>query len=158
MRVHVALGSNLGDRVARLEAACAAMRELARDGELERSPLYESAPVGPSDQPDYVNGACTFVTALEPEPLLAELQRIEADGGRVRPAARWSARTLDLDLLLCGERIVQHARPDRADPAIAERAFVLRPLADLDPALEVPGLGTVSALLAALGETGLRPL
>ena len=161
MRVHVALGSNLGDRVARLRRACDALRALAVDGALERSPLYESDPMGPPDQPDYVNGVCAFETALEPHALLAELQRIEREEGRVRPAPRWRERTLDLDLLLCGERTVDSPDLVVPHPGIAERAFVLRPLADLDPTLVVPGLGPVAELLAALGKEGgegLRPL
>jgi len=133
------------------------MRALSTDGELAMSPLYESEPMGPSDQPDYVNAVCAFDTDLEPEALLAALQRIEAANGRVRPAPRWSARTLDLDILLCEDRVVATADLVVPHPGIAERAFVLRPLVDLDPALAVPGLGPAIALLERLGESGLQP-
>ena len=159
--MHVGIGSNLGDRVANVERALAALRELAVAGELARSPLYESAPMGPSDQPDYVNGVCAFETEHAPGELLVELQRIEREAGRVRPAPRWSARTLDLDLLLYGTRTLEEPGLTVPHPGIAERAFVLRPLADLDATLEIPELGTVGALLEALerreGVT-LRPL
>ena len=157
VRVHVGIGSNLGEREARVEAACRAMAPLAVDA-VRCSPLYESEPMGPSDQPDYVNAVCTFLSTHAPHELLAELQRIEREAGRVRPAARWSARTLDLDLLLYGERVLDTPDLVIPHPGIAERAFVLRPLADLEPALVVPGRGRVDELLAALGESGTRPL
>ena len=149
VRVYVGLGSNLGDRRRTIDAACAALRALASDERFERSALYESAPMGPADQPDYLNAVCTFSTALAPHALLAELQRVECAAGRVRPAPRWSARTLDLDLLLYGGRTVATADLVVPHPGIAERPFVLRPLIDLDPDLEVPGRGDVGTLLEA---------
>ena len=157
-RVHVALGSNLGERRRTLESACESLRAFASDARVRCSPLYESAPMGPAEQPDYLNAVCTFETRLAPEALLAALQRVEASAGRVRPARRWSARTLDLDLLLYGTRRIDTPSLTVPHPGIAERAFVLLPLADLDAGLEIPGRGVVSDLLAALGEGGIRRL
>lgn len=157
-RVHVALGSNLGDRAAALGKACDALRALSSDGRLRCSPLYESAPMGPSDQPDYLNAVCAFTTSLAPQALLAALQRIENAAGRVRPAVRWSARTLDLDLLLYGARRIDTPDLTVPHPGIAERTFVLMPLHDLDASLDVPGQGAVSTLLAALDTDGIRRL
>jgi len=157
-RVHVGVGSNLGDRVAHVDAAWLAMAALSSDGVVGRSALYESEPMGPADQPDYVNAACRFSTTLSPHALLAALQAIERREGRVRPALRWTARTLDLDVLLYGDRVIETPDLVVPHPGIAERAFVLQPLVDLDPSLVVPGRGPVSELLDALGTHSLRPL
>ena len=109
-------------------------------GTLAVSPFYETAPVGPADQPDYLNAVARFGTALDPEPLLDALQAIEARHGRVREGARrWGERTLDLDLLLHGDARLDGSRLAPPHPGIAARAFVLAPLADLDPELVVPG-------------------
>ena len=156
--VHVALGANLGDRAGTLRSALDALGALAVPGAAVRpSAFYESAPLGPADQPDYLNAVARFDTALGPEPLLDALQGIERDHGRVRIGARrWGARTLDLDLLLHGDARRDTARLTLPHPGIAARAFVLVPLAELDPGLVVPGLGTVDELLARVDAAGVR--
>ena len=158
--VHVALGANLGDRAGTLRSALGALGALAVPGTPVRSSaLYETAPLGPADQPDYLNAAARLDTALGPEPLLDALQRIERDHGRVRIGARrWGARTLDLDLLLHGDARLDTARLVLPHPGIRTRAFVLVPLAELDPGLVVPGLGSVAELLARVDVAGVRRL
>lgn len=151
-RVHVALGSNLGHREATLTAACDALRSIATTTVFDCSPFHETQPMGPQDQPDYVNAVCRFDTTFEPEPLLDQLQRIEMEAGRVRTGERWIARTLDLDLLLYDDRRVSTPRLTVPHAGIAERLFVLRPLVDLDPDIEIPGHGRASHLLARLVE------
>lgn len=157
-RAHVALGSNLGDSVARLDAAVSRLRDLAVPASsLVESPRYRSAPMGPSDQPDYLNSVARFDTTLDPLALLDALQAIEADAGRCRERERrWGPRTLDLDLLLYGELILDEPRLVLPHVGIGARAFVLGPLADLDPALVVPGLGPVASLLAGVDRAGLE--
>jgi len=148
--VFVALGSNLGDRKAIVAGACDALSSLATVDELFCSPLYETPPMGPGDQPDYINAVCRFTTTSSPTVLLDELQRIERAAGRIRPAARWSARTLDLDILLYADWQLSTPRLTIPHVGIAERLFVLRPLLDIDPDIEVPALGRGADLLAAL--------
>ena len=145
---YVALGSNLDDPRAQVAAG---MNELAAlpGTELEaRSSLYESEPMGPQDQPDYVNAVVRLRTALSPEALLGSLQTIEQRHGRQR-TRHWGARTLDLDILLYGELQIAGPRLQIPHPGIAVRSFVLYPLAELDSQLDIPGLGSVAELLAA---------
>jgi 2-amino-4-hydroxy-6-hydroxymethyldihydropteridine diphosphokinase len=152
-RVYIGVGANLGEPRETVEAALAALETLPGTRGHRRSRLYRTAPVGPQDQPDYVNAAMAFDTELAPSELLARLHGIEADFGRERNV-RWGPRTLDLDLLLHGEQVIDG--PDLAvpHPRIQERGFVLAPLADLAPALRHPVLGvTVDALYAAWRET-----
>ena len=155
---HVALGANLGNRMRTLASAARALGALAAPGaEVALSAVYETAPLGPADQPDYLNAVARLPTTLAPEPLLDALQGIERDHGRVREGAeRWGARTLDLDLLLHGRARLDTARLVLPHPEMAARAFVLVPLAELDPGLVVPGLGTVAGLLAGVGRAGVR--
>lgn len=132
----VALGSNLGDRLATLRSA---VQALGGVGALTaRSALYETAPVGPP-QPDYLNAVVLLDTALEPLALLDALLDIERRHGRVRGQARWGPRTLDLDLLALGDRVVRSDRLVLPHPELAVRAFVLRPLADVAAGLVLPG-------------------
>lgn len=174
-RVYVALGSNLGNRQQHLRDALVALHVLAdkepsnsgltvstalasqRD-RVRCSPWYETDPMGPQDQPPYINAVCTFSTRLMPLNLLAELQRIENDHGRQRTATRWTARPLDLDVLLYGEQSINTPVLTVPHPGIAERSFVLWPLADLSPELVVPGVGTVAELLPRCRQFGIRRL
>jgi 2-amino-4-hydroxy-6-hydroxymethyldihydropteridine diphosphokinase len=146
--VYVGLGSNLNDPHGQLAAGMNELAELPGTQVEARSSLYESEPMGPSDQPDYVNAVVRLRTALSPEALLDGLQAIEQGHGRQR-TRRWGARTLDLDILLYGERQIAGPRLRVPHPGIARRNFVLHPLAELDSRLEIPGLGSVAELLAA---------
>lgn len=143
---YIALGSNLGDPLARLKAAVAALAGLPQSRLESLSGVYRSAAVGPGTQPDYLNAAALLLTALPPLPLLRALQRIEARQGRVR-SERWGARTLDLDLLLYGDLALDTPELQVPHPRMAGRNFVLYPLLDIGgPDLRLPDgtdLGTL---------------
>lgn len=153
---YVALGSNLGDRRAHLEAAFAALGRLPGTRLLARSGLYETAPVGPPGQQDYLNAAAKLSTVLPPLELLDALLAIEQSRGRVR-RERWGPRTLDLDLLLHGDLRLSEPRLTLPHPAMLARAFVLAPLCDLAPGLPLDKL-TLAERLAALDRSGVRRL
>jgi len=156
-RAFIGLGSNQGDVHRQLDEALAALSELPRSVLIRCSPRYWTTPVGDVDQPDFLNAVAELDTALEPLDLLRRMQSIEDDLGRVRdPDRRWGPRTIDLDLLLFGHVVIRHADLVVPHPRMARRAFVLKPLADLVPRLEVPGLARVAALLADLDASGVR--
>jgi 2-amino-4-hydroxy-6-hydroxymethyldihydropteridine diphosphokinase len=132
-RAYLGLGSNLGDRLAHLQLA---VDELAATAEVTVtgvSPVYETAPVGGPAQADYLNAVVALDTTLTAHELLRVAQRIEADAARVR-TVRWGPRTLDVDVLLVGDEHVDDEDCVVPHPRMAERAFVMVPLADLDPA------------------------
>jgi len=158
MPAYVALGSNLDDPHAQVERAFHALAELPGTRCVLRSSLYRSKPFGPVEQPDFVNAAAGLLTALAPGRLLAALQDLETRLGRAPPVVRWGPRRIDLDLLVHGA-----TRSDTVDlrlphPGIAERAFVLVPLAEIAPDLDVPGVGRVRALLSRVDATGVERL
>lgn len=144
----VGLGANLGDAAATLTEAIEALRHLPATTLCASSSLWRSAPVD-SSGPDYLNAVVLLDTRLAPHALLAELQRIEVLHGRERPY-RNAPRTLDLDLLLYGDQRIATPTLTLPHPRLHERAFVLRPLAELTPALVIPGLGRVAELLAGV--------
>jgi len=151
--VYLALGGNLGDREANLRAA---RERLAQGGiAIARcSSLYETEPWGVRDQPRFLNAVCCARSELEPLALLALAKRIEAELGRV-PGVRYGPRPIDIDILLYGDETIATPELTIPHPRLAERAFVLVPLAELAPELRLPGDGrTVRELLQALGETG----
>lgn len=160
--VYIALGSNLGDRTGYIASALEALAALATDGQVACSPLYETAPMGPQDQPAYVNAVCRLSTRLLPLALLDATQAVEIAQGRVRdvnkPAIRWGPRSLDLDILLYGEQRFENERLTVPHPGMAQRSFVLQPLVDLEAALEIPGLGPASELLRQCEKFDIRPL
>lgn len=153
---YVGIGSNLGDPVRHVQDAFEALAQLPDSGSFARSGLWRSAPVGPAGQPDYVNAVAAFVTRLEPMDLLRRLQAIEDAAGRQRQAERWGPRTLDLDLLVLGRLVVDEPVLTLPHPRIAERNFVLLPLAEIAPSLNVPRQGTVARLLAGVSRTNPR--
>ena len=126
---YIGLGSNLGDRLAYLRFAIEALSKI---GQVRVSRLYASPPMGPQDQPDYLNAVVELVTTLSPLDLLDHLQAIEQDAGRVRKR-HWGERTLDLDLLLYDQDQIQHPRLNVPHVGLMERDFVLLPLLDLLP-------------------------
>ena len=155
---YIGLGSNLADPAVQIKAARQEIAALANVQELAFSSLYQSPPMGPQNQPDYVNAVMAIVTTLPPLDLLRCLQKIEHDQGRIRTGERWGARTLDLDLLLYGDALI--AMPDLIVPhaGLSERAFVLYPLSEIAPQLLVPGKGKLKDLLAQCPLAGLRRL
>lgn len=156
--VYIGLGSNLDDPASQLRDASREIAELAEVRAIALSPLYASPPIGPQDQPDYVNAVQHISSCLPPLVLLHELQAIEHRHGRIR-LRRWGERTLDLDILLYGEQSIASDELTVPHPEIANRAFVLYPLADVSgPALAIPGLGHLQQLLDACPPDGLRRL
>ena len=133
---YIGMGSNLGDSAQILKEAVA---QLATLGAVSVSRLYQSPPMGPQDQPNYHNAVARLVTDLEPLALLNELQRFELESGRVR-LRHWGERTLDLDLLLYGEKNIINDRLTVPHVGILERDFVVIPLLDLDVKLQINGI------------------
>lgn len=152
----IALGSNLGDRAANLAAA---LERLARSEEIRieaASSLYATDPVGLTDQPEFLNAAAALRTTLGPRELLAACLRVEAELGRVR-ALRWGPRVIDLDLLFYGELRLCEPGLQLPHPRMAERAFVLLPLAEIAPDRMLGGRRVAEAA-AAIGQGGVRRL
>jgi len=154
----IGLGSNLATPSQQINGARSALAATAGIQELAFSSLYQSAPMGPKDQPDYVNAVMAIATELTPTALLHCLQGIENEHGRVRTGERWGPRTLDLDLLLYGDQQIH--LPDLIVPhiGIVDREFVLYPLYEIAPDLNVPGKGSLSDLVANCPLRGLQRL
>lgn len=151
---YIGVGSNLEDPAAQVRSALAALAELPESRLVAASGLYRNPPMGPQDQPDYVNAVAGILSRLEPAPLLGELQALERRLGRVRKAGdRWGPRIIDLDLLMYGRRIVEEPGLTLPHPGISERNFVLFPLRDIAASLHVPGAGRVRDLAARFSES-----
>lgn len=155
---YVGLGSNLGEPARQVLEACERLQALPATRLLLISPLYQSRPLGPIAQPDFVNAVAGVLTQLEPRALLDGLRSIEAALGRPAVHEHWGPRVIDLDLL-------SYARERGTDPVltlphpgIVERNFVLYPLADIAPDLDLPGLGRVAELAGRLTTEGLARL
>ena len=155
---YIGLGSNLGDSRGLVSAAFERIASLAAVTHLVRAPLYRTRPFGPVEQPDFINSAAGLLTTLDAHALLAALRAIETGLGREPARVRWGPRAIDLDLLvLDGERVAD-ATLTLPHPGIAQRAFVLLPLADIAPTLAVPGVGIVGELLQAVSTEGAERL
>jgi 2-amino-4-hydroxy-6-hydroxymethyldihydropteridine diphosphokinase len=151
---HIGLGGNLDDPVRHV---CQALEELARLPNtrlLACSSLYRTAPVGKLDQPDFVNAVAMLDTALSPRELLQELLALEARHGRVRGELS-GPRTLDLDLLLLGDRVIREPGLEVPHARMHQRAFVLLPLAEVSPHAVIPGRGSVADLAARVADQGV---
>ena len=155
---YVGLGSNLDEPRSQVLDGLVRLGALPDTRLVARSSLYRSPPMGPVPQPDFVNAAAGLLTRLDPASLLAELHGIEAAMGRKPAAQRWGPRRIDFDLLVHGITRVNDPQLTLPHPGLAERAFVLQPLAEIAPELQVPGVGRVRDLLAALGSTECRRL
>ena len=147
-RAYIGLGSNLAEPRAQVERAIAALACLPQSRLLRQSRMYASPPLGPVDQPDYVNAVVELDTDLDPLALLSALQAIEQAQGRVR-TRHWGERIIDLDVLLYADWQITSAALTLPHPGMSTRAFVLRPLAELVPELDIPGQGALADLLAA---------
>jgi 2-amino-4-hydroxy-6-hydroxymethyldihydropteridine diphosphokinase len=155
---YIGLGSNLESPVAQIKSARLAILGLEGVKEWAFSNLYASAPMGPQDQPEFVNAVIAIETDLPPLGLLHALLAIEKAHGRVRGKQRWGARTLDLDLLLYGDEQIDLPELTVPHPGIAERPFVLYLLLECAPELIIPGKGKASELLTQCPRAGLRRL
>lgn len=159
IKAWIGLGANLGEPVAALHGAFEALAALESCSLLRHSSLYRTTPIGPGveNQPDYINAVAELSTTLSAQALLDALFAIESHFGRLR-GARNAARTLDLDLLLFGNERIATPTLIVPHPRMHERAFVLCPLAELEPDASIPGLGPVQTLITRLDDQGIRRL
>ncbi len=146
IKVYIGLGSNLGDPQSQLKKAIIAMNMVPSTSVVKTSSFYRSKPVGPQDQPDYINAVVELDTELSAPVLLDYLQDIENEQGRERKI-KWGARTLDLDILLFGDEIINNDRLQVPHVEMHNRGFVLLPLNEIIPDCMIPGVGAVSSLL-----------
>ena len=153
--VVLALGSNLGDRLANLQGGVDVLCTGPGLTDVAVSPVYETAAVGGPVQPDYLNAVLVATTALPPRAVLARGQAAEAAMSRAR-GQRWGPRTLDVDVIVYGNEVSGDPELTLPHPRAHERAFVLAPWHDLEPGAVVPGRGPIADLLAAVGTAGVR--
>lgn len=144
--IYVGIGSNLNSPQKQVMQAITELKSLPDSCVTAVSALYRSAPMGPADQADFVNAVVAMLTRMAPLEILAALQKIEDDHGRDRDAERWGPRTLDLDLLVFGDKTIAESDLTVPHPGICERNFVLLPLCELAPNLMIPGMGMVATL------------
>jgi 2-amino-4-hydroxy-6-hydroxymethyldihydropteridine diphosphokinase len=155
---YVALGSNLSDPGRQVEVAMAALAALPGTLLIARSSLWRSSPMGPQDQPEFVNAAAGLLTTAEPRALLESLQALERRLGKTEPAVRWGPRVIDLDLLLVGDTRVAEPGLELPHPGLHQRNFVLYPLSEIAAELWVPGLARVSRLREGVSPAGIERL
>jgi 2-amino-4-hydroxy-6-hydroxymethyldihydropteridine diphosphokinase len=151
---HIGLGSNLDEPVRHVRQALQELGSLPRTRLVACSSRYRTTPVGKLDQPDFVNAVAVLATALSPRELLEELLALEARHGRVR-GERNGPRSLDLDVLLLGDRVIHEPGLEVPHARMHERAFVLLPLAEISPGAVIPGRGSVGELAARYGDQGV---
>lgn len=147
--VYIAIGSNLASPLEQVNAAVKAIGEIPDSRIVAVSSFYRTPPLGPQDQPDYLNAAVALDTALAPEELLNHTQRIELQQGRVRKAERWGPRTLDLDIMLFGDEVINTERLTVPHYDMENRGFMLWPLFEIAPELLFPGNTPLKNYLAA---------
>lgn len=155
---YIAIGSNLDDPAKQVELAFDELKALSHSRLIARSRLFRSIPLGPQDQPAFINAVAGVLTQCAPRELLISLKDIEARMGRARPSVRWGPRRIDLDLLVHGDARIHEDDLTVPHPGIPVRNFVLYPLLDIAPSLLVPGLGQVSALANRVDSNGLAPV
>jgi len=158
VRAYIGLGSNLDDPVAQVQQALEELGEISDSVLVERSSLYSSKPMGPEDQPDYVNAVAALDTLLSPAELLKKLERIEDLQGRKRGGEKWGPRILDLDLLLYGKEKINTPDLTVPHPGLHERDFVIYPLAEVAGNIAIPGRGKLSKLFAVCEKHNLKKL
>jgi 2-amino-4-hydroxy-6-hydroxymethyldihydropteridine diphosphokinase len=154
---YIGLGSNLAEPLSQLATAITELAALPESRLLGQSPFYRSRPVGPQDQPDFVNGAVSLCTGLTAEELLDQLQAIEQSHGRERTRV-WGPRTLDLDLLIFNSQVIDSPRLTVPHPQLPDRDFVLQPLLDLAPDLTLPDGRRIADLRAKCPDNDLQKL
>ena len=156
-RVTIALGSNLGQRLENLQGGLDALFDAPGLALVAVSPVYQTAPVGGPEQPDYLNAVLIATTTLPAHAVLERCHGVEAVFGRVRDEV-WGPRPLDLDIIVYGDVVSDDPELILPHPRAHERAFVLAPWHDIDPDAEIPGWGPVSDLLAKIGPADIRRL
>jgi 2-amino-4-hydroxy-6-hydroxymethyldihydropteridine diphosphokinase len=152
---YVAIGANLGDARAAVQQAFERLSELPQTRVIARSRLYRSAPLGPQDQPEFINAAAGLLTQLSASELLRELKGLEQVMGRTAPVVRWGPRVIDFDLSVFGAERIESETLTVPHPGVPVRNFVLYPLLDIAPELDVPGHGRVRELAARVSPDGL---
>jgi len=156
--VYIGVGSNLGDSIRYVQDAFTALDELEGTRVLKCSSLYSSKPMGPQNQPDFINAVCLAETSQPPHQLLKQLHGVENDAGRERKEERWGARTLDLDILLYGSQTINTADLTIPHAGMAGREFVLVPLFEIAQALVMPDGKPISHWVAKCSLDGLKRL
>lgn len=154
---YIALGSNLETPLQQVTDAVSEINQLPESTVVKVSTWYRSAPLGPADQPDFINGALALNTSLPALELLDHLQAIEQRHHR-RRERHWGPRTLDLDLILYGDQVINHPRLTVPHPGVSERDFVLRPLFDISPQLSLPDGRSIESLLSTSLDSQLSPI
>ena len=154
-QVYIAIGSNLGEPLKQAQQAIAALDAIPQSRIAATSSIYRTKPLGPQDQPDYLNMAVLLETDLEPEELLNHTKKIELELGRVRKDERWGPRTLDLDIMLFGNRVISTERLTVPHYGLKEREFMLYPLSDITPSLIFPDGELLSDRLNHVPRNGL---
>lgn len=152
---YIAVGSNLSDPVTQANQAIEALKQLPKSRFIAASSLYSSTPMGPQNQPDYINAVVTVETDLLPIELLDCTQAIEQEQGRIRKDERWGPRTLDLDIILYGEEVMDSERLTIPHYGMRVREFVLYPLAEIAPSLQLPDGTKLQELLKSVPLNGL---
>ncbi|RRS07745.1 2-amino-4-hydroxy-6-hydroxymethyldihydropteridine diphosphokinase [Pseudoalteromonas sp. J010] len=155
---YIGLGANLSEPMAQLQRALTVLASHPALSVIHHSSLYGSKPMGPQDQPDYVNAVAKLETSLAAEALLDVLQQIELEHGRVRKSERWGPRTLDLDILLFNEEIIASERLVVPHYGLTKREFVVYPLLEIAPTLKLPDGTTLESLAEQLPLNGLTIL
>jgi len=155
---YVAVGSNLDDPAQQVGSALARLAQLPECRLVLRSPLYRSTPLGPQDQPDFINAVAGMLTTLEPLAMLHTLKDLEVAMGRAQPVVRWGARRIDLDLLVHGNTTLVSEVLTLPHPGVPVRNFVLYPLCAIAADLWIPGLGVVRDLTSRVSAQGLQRL
>ncbi|MCZ4308966.1 2-amino-4-hydroxy-6-hydroxymethyldihydropteridine diphosphokinase [Vibrio atlanticus] len=153
---YIAVGSNLADPVSQANLAIETLKNLPRTTFVATSQLYSSTPMGPQNQPDYINAVVAIKTELTPIELLDFTQKIEQEQGRVRKDERWGPRTLDLDIVLYGNEVIDSERLTVPHYGMKEREFVLYPLAEIAPSLQLPDGTELTELLKIVDKNGLN--
>ncbi|EKY3199231.1 2-amino-4-hydroxy-6-hydroxymethyldihydropteridine diphosphokinase [Cronobacter turicensis] len=152
----IALGSNLAEPLSQVNNALAALARIPHSRIVATSSFYRTPPLGPQDQPDYLNAAVALETTLSAEALLDNTQRIELEQGRVRKAERWGPRTLDLDIMLFGDATINTERLTVPHYDMKNRAFMLLPLSEIAPALRFPHGERLADVLERLDCSAIR--
>lgn len=154
---YIGLGSNLSNPIEQLKIALQSIDALPSTQLLQRSSFYGSKPLGPQDQPDFVNAVCKIQTDLSAKALLHQLQKIELEQGRIKKR-HWGERLIDLDILLFGDQLISSDELTVPHTQMALRDFVLIPLIEIAPGLVIPKLGMVEPLITALEDSYLITL